>query len=269
MAGARGELGIRVPGTTVRAVRRDLERRWVAASHRRRAGRIRLTGRHWSALVGFAVTATLVAVGLGSPERAGVPVDRQRVAAARAALASLPVLTVRPPHDGGYRREAFGPAWSDDAGVGGADNGCDTRNDVLARDLAVGGSVAVSSCTTAVAAGRLRSPYTGRELAFTRGRGSAAVQIDHIVPLAYAWDMGARDWPPARRMAFANDPANLLAVDAASNQAKSDSEPGRWMPELRGFWCQYAIAFVVVSQAYALPVDRASRDVLARALAGC
>lgn len=220
-------------------------------------------------LAGFAATATAVAAGLGPPESAGPPVDPHRVAAARSALAGLPVLAARPAHDRGYRREAFGPAWTDAAGVGGSGNGCDTRNDVLARDLTVAGSVAVSSCAAAVAAGRFRSPYTGRELVFARGRGSAAVQIDHVVPLAYAWDMGARDWPPARRVALANDPANLVAVDAASNQAKSDLEPGRWMPELRGFWCQYAIAFVVVSAGYRLPIDRPSRDVLAAALAGC
>lgn len=249
-----------VPGIRVRP---------VAGSRRRHDGRIRLTGRHWSLLTGFALTAVLVAGGLGLPGRQHVQIDPARVAAARAQLAGLAVVDHRPPRDPEYRREAFGPAWSDDSGVADSGNSCDTRNDVLRRDLTVSRSVAVASCATAVAAGRLRSPYTGREVVFTRGRESAAVQIDHVVPLAYAWVMGARAWPAPQRFAFANDPANLLAVDGASNQAKSDSEPGRWMPELAGFWCQYAIAFVTVSAAYRLPVDRSSHGVLATALRGC
>ena len=196
-------------------------------------------------------------------------IDAVRVAQARGAWSSLSVIDARPPHDPDYSREAFGGAWADRGGVAGAGNGCDTRNDVLSRDLEVTGETAASTCAAAVATGRFRSPYTGLELVFTRGRGSAAVQIDHIVPLAYAWDMGASTWPAPRRLAFANDPANLLAVDAASNQAKSDLEPGRWMPELRGFWCQYAVQFVAVLSAYGLPVDSASHRVLDSALKEC
>lgn len=232
--------------------------------------RIRLTVRHWAVLSGFTATALIVAVGLGWPSSVERPrLDPDRVAAARAALAGLEAVERRPARDSSYRREAFGQAWTDHAGVAGSGNACDTRNDILSRDLAVSKSVAAQSCSDAVAAGRFRSPYTGREVVFTRGRASAQVQIDHVVPLAYAWDMGAARWPAKLRIAFANDPANLIAVDAASNQAKSDLEPGRWMPELRGFWCQYAAAFVTVSAAYRLRIDRPSRDVLAGALADC
>ena len=245
--------------------------RWSERSGSARHGeRIRLTGRHWGALSGFAATAVFVAVGLGWPSGPAPPaLDPARVAAARAALAGLAVVDGRPPRGSGYRREAFGPVWTDRAGVGGSGNACDTRNDILARDLAVSETAAAQSCSAAVAAGHFRSPYTGREVVFTRGRGSAAVQIDHIVPLAYAWDMGARDWPADRRIAFANDPANLIAVDGASNQAKSDTEPGRWMPELRGFWCQYSVAFVTVSAAYRLRIDRPSHAVLRAVLDDC
>ncbi|MCK0437984.1 HNH endonuclease family protein [Gordonia alkaliphila] len=254
----------------MRALRQDIARRITTASRRRRDGRIPLTGRHWALLVGFALTAVLVAVGLGLPTPRQAPsVPAERVAQARAALAGLHVVAarLRPPVD--YQRSAFGQAWTDHGGVGAAGNGCDTRNDILRRDLAVTKSVATTSCPAAVAAGRLRSPYSGREIAFARGAGSAQVQIDHVVPLAYAWDMGAWAWPAPRRMAFANDPANLLAVDGPSNQAKSDLEPGRWMPALRGFWCQYAIGFLTVSAAYRLAVDEASRRTLAAALGEC
>ncbi|MFZ2511452.1 MAG: HNH endonuclease family protein [Gordonia sp. (in: high G+C Gram-positive bacteria)] len=240
-------------------------------SRRTRSGEyVRLTGQHWTVLSGFTVTATIVAAGLGWPSSPELPrLDPDRVAAARVALAHLEVVDQRLAHGPPYRREAFGPAWTDQAGVGGSGNSCDTRNDILARDLAVSKSIAAQTCSVAVAAGRFRSPYTGREVVFVRGRESAAVQIDHIVPLAYAWDMGAADWPAVRRIAFANDPANLIAVDGPSNQAKSDGGPGAWMPELEGFWCQYSVAFVTVSAAYRLRIDEDSRVVLTRALADC
>ncbi|MFT3661731.1 MAG: HNH endonuclease family protein [Gordonia sp. (in: high G+C Gram-positive bacteria)] len=250
-------------------LRREIELRIRTVRHTRPDGRIRLTGRHWSALLGFAATAVITAAGIGWRDTAPPSIDLARVTAARAALGALVVVEHRLPRSVEYRREAFGPAWSDAAGVGEAGNGCDTRNDVLARDLAVVKSTTAATCSAAVASGRFRSPYTGREIVFTRGRGSTAVHIDHIVPLSYAWDMGASAWSPPVRLAFANDPANLVAVDAASNQTKSDLEPGRWMPELRGFWCQYAIAFVTVSAAYALPVDVRSRAVLSEALEDC
>ncbi|MFT3715679.1 MAG: HNH endonuclease family protein [Gordonia sp. (in: high G+C Gram-positive bacteria)] len=247
----------------------DLRGRLRTWEKRNRGGCARLPMRHWLWATGFSGTAVLVAVTAGWPAGSETVIDPARVTHARTALVSLTVLPARPPHDEAYSREAFGQAWTDTAPVAGAGNGCDTRNDVLARDLSVNGAVAVTSCREAVASGRFRSPYTGREIVFTRGRGSTAVQIDHIVPLSYAWDMGASAWPPQQRTAFANDPANLLATDAASNQAKSDLEPGRWMPELRGFWCQYAIQFIDVADAYRLSVDEASRRVLATALGEC
>ncbi|ALG85383.1 HNH endonuclease family protein [Gordonia phthalatica] len=241
-------------------------RRWFR-SHRT-PGRIRLTGKQWTWLVVFAVVSVIVATGVGTPHEPP-RVDARVVAAARARLAGLRVLDRRPPHDVDYDRNAFGPAWTDAADVRGGRNGCDTRNDILARDLAVTARTATESCPDAVAAGSLTSPYTGRPISFRRGRASAAVQIDHVVPLALAWDLGASAWPQPRRWAFANDPSNLVAVDADSNQTKSDYEPARWMPPLRAFHCQYAVAFISVLAAYGLPVDAPSRDTLDEALRRC
>lgn len=233
-----------------------------------RTGQIRLTTRQWAAVIAFAMTAVAVAFGTDPPVQPS-PLPAAVVAAARRELATLRVIDGRPPHDGDYQREGFGPAWTDDAKVAGAGNACDTRNDILSRDLAVTARTPITSCPRAVAAGAFTSPYTGRRVVFTRGRGSAAVQIDHVVPLSYAWDMGAREWVAAKRWAFANDPANLLATDAASNQDKSDAEPARWMPPLRGFHCQYAVAFVGVLTAYGLPIDAPSQKTLESALGTC
>jgi len=116
----------------------------------------------------------------------------------------------------------------------------------------------------------LHDPYTSDTINFHRGaKVGEAVQIDHIVPLALAWDMGAYDWPVAQRVRFANDPANLLAVQGQANQDKSDSQPALWMPPNHAFWCQYAMQFIAVSRGYALPVDLVSSNVLRQAAAGC
>jgi hypothetical protein len=169
-----------------------------------------------------------------------------------------------------YRRAAFGEAWDDNNDAPGGHNGCDTRDDILNRDLVDKTYVAIKRCPDAVATGTLHDPYTNTTIAFQRGaQVGEAVQIDHIVPLSYAWDMGAYDWPAAERLRFANDPANLLAVEGQANQDKGDSPPALWMPPNKAFACQYAVQFIAVLRGYQLPVDQASTDVLRQAAATC
>ena len=224
--------------------------------------------RRWALLIG--VVATLVGVAITTNVRgpASDPAMRPAVEAARQALSQIVAIASRPSRKD-YQRTAFGPAWSDAAPVTGGGNGCDTRNDILRRDLAEITTGPSAGCRDAVLSGKFRSPYTGEVETFRRGRGASAVQIDHIVALAYAWDMGAWSWTPTRRLQLANDPANLVAVDAHSNQAKSDGEPAAWMPELRGFRCCYAIQFTLVTAAYQLKLDEASRRTITAALDQC
>ncbi|MHC9296502.1 HNH endonuclease family protein [Mycobacterium sp. LTG2003] len=183
-----------------------------------------------------------------------------------AGLAEIPIRV----RGNDYRRAAFGEAWDDDNSAPGGHNGCDTRNDILNRDLADKTFVSIKRCPNAVATGTLHDPYTSAVVAFVRGNQTgASVQIDHIVPLALAWDLGARDWPEDLRARFANDPANLLAVAGEANQDKGDQEPAHWMPPNRAFWCQYAVQFVEVLRGYRLPVDTASAAVLREASGTC
>jgi hypothetical protein len=169
-----------------------------------------------------------------------------------------------------YRRAAFGDAWTDDNDAPGGHNGCDTRDDILNRDLVDKTYVSIKRCPDAVATGTLHDPYTNATVAFQRGAGvGASVQIDHLVPLAYAWDMGAYDWPYPQRVRFANDPANLLAVAGQANEDKGDAQPALWMPPNTAFWCQYGMQYIAVLRGYALPVDQPSADVLRRAAATC
>jgi Protein of unknown function (DUF1524) len=169
-----------------------------------------------------------------------------------------------------YRRAAFGDAWTDDNDAPGGHNGCDTRDDILNRDLVDKTYVAIKRCPDAVATGTLHDPYTNATINFHRGAGiGASVEIDHIVPLALAWDMGAYEWPTSERTRLANDPANLLAVSGKANEDKSDSQPALWMPPNKAFWCQYAMQYIAVARGYALPIDQPSADVLRQAAGTC
>ena len=184
-------------------------------------------------------------------------------------LAGIPVVPLRI-RGFDYRRAAFGDAWDDDNDAPGGHNGCDTRNDILDRDLIDKTFVAIKRCPEAIATGILLDPYTNATVPFVRGNQiGASVQIDHIVPLALAWDMGARYWTDEMRLRFANDPANLIAVAGKANQDKSDHEPAVWMPPNEAFWCQYSMQFIEMVRGYSLPVDAASAERLRQAAATC
>ncbi|MEW5093715.1 HNH endonuclease family protein [Clavibacter michiganensis] len=163
-----------------------------------------------------------------------------------------------------YDRAAYGPSWADTD-----HNGCDQRNDVLARDLtAVTYTKADPGCT--VATGHLADVYTGRSIDFARGKTtSAAVQIDHLVPLGWAWQHGAAGWTGERREQLATDVNNLQAVDGPTNEAKSDQGPATWLPPAVGYDCLYVTRFAYVLHAYALTIDDADRAAIDRTLTTC
>lgn len=161
----------------------------------------------------------------------------------------------------GYDRAAFGQPWAD------ADrNGCDTRNDVLRRDLT---DVVLKEGTRAcvVLSGTLLDPYTGERVAHVRGGGG--VEIDHVVSLADAWQKGAAGWPWSRRVALANDPLDLLATATAVNRAKGPGDAATWLPPRRDRRCAFAARQVAVKAKYRLGVTVAERDALRRLLTTC
>jgi len=155
----------------------------------------------------------------------------------------------------------FGTAWYD------VDrNGCDTRNDVLARDLV--GEVLRPGSDCVVVSGVLADPYTGETIRFVKERASA-VQIDHVYALSTAWDAGAHAWTKDQRRSFANDPLNLLATDGPTNSSKQDDTPSQWRPPSQSGWCIYATRYVAVAAKYKLPVTPADRAALAELGATC
>ncbi|MEW2554232.1 DUF1524 domain-containing protein [Streptomyces zhihengii] len=152
----------------------------------------------------------------------------------------------------GYERDAFGHAWLDTAdGVALARNGCDTRNDLLKLH---GSEVEFRSGSDCVVVSMvLHDPYTGKDIAWKKAK-AAEVQIDHVVPLSYAWQLGAARWDDAKRRRLANDPLNLLPVQGRANSAKRDSGPASWLPPDKGVRCAYAVRFAQVALKYEMAV---------------
>ncbi len=196
------------------------------------------------------------------PVPAAAPIPIAAPGSAAAALAKLPVKGRAPKT--GYTREQFGAAWAD------VDrNGCDQRNDVLARDM-TNETFKPGTRNCVVLTGTLADPYTGRTIAFSRGQGtSEAVQIDHVVALSDAWQKGAQQLTAASRQRLGNDPLNLLAVDGPTNQSKGDGDAATWLPGAKSYRCSYVARQVEVKAKYGLWVTRSEHDAIAGVLAGC
>ncbi|TQJ69610.1 excalibur calcium-binding domain-containing protein [Arthrobacter sp. SLBN-100] len=198
-----------------------------------------------------------------APEAAAAASKAQPDFATRAMdlLATLPIKGRAPKT--GYDRALFGQAWAD------VDrNGCDTRNDILKRDLT--GITYTNSVPCKVQTGTLADPYTGASISFLRGSGtSVAVQIDHVVALSDAWQKGAQQLTTEQRTAFANDPLNLQATDGPTNQQKGDGDAATWLPPNKGFRCEYVARQISVKASYSLWVTQAEHDAMANILAGC
>lgn len=185
--------------------------------------------------------------------------------AARAMLDALPVKGWDREQD--FKRYRFGERWSDDVDVEFGHNGCNTRDDILRRDLAL---VELRRGTCLVQRGVLHDPYTGNTVEFVRGpQTSEAVQIDHLVSLADAWYKGARSWDEAHRRDFANDPRNLLAVSAQANFDKAFRDAAGWLPANGAFECEFVARQITVKTAYGLWVSSNEKAAMRRILRHC
>jgi hypothetical protein len=186
-------------------------------------------------------------------------------ASTKTAVAVLETLAVkgRAPKTG-FERSQFGPTWSD------VDrNGCDTRNDILYRDLT---SKTFKSGTQncVVLTGILNDPYSGEKISFVRGVGSSMdVQIDHVVALSNAWQTGAFKLSYDKRLALANDPMNLLAVKGRLNSQKGDGDAATWLPPRKDIRCAYVAQQIVVKAKYQLWVTSAEKAAMVALLAKC
>ena len=181
---------------------------------------------------------------------------------AMAVLETLPVKGRAPKT--GYTRDQFGPAWAD------VDrNGCDTRNDILKRDLtSVTYKAKTRNCV--VLSGTLLDRYSGESINFVRGNvTSMEVQIDHVVALSNAWQTGAFKLTAEQRKALANDPLNLFAVKGRLNSQKGDGDAATWLPPLKSFRCAYVAQQIAVKVKYSLWVVPPEKAAMLSILAKC
>jgi len=199
---------------------------------------------------------------------AGTPTDTEALLAAaegQTALVALAQLVVNDqPSWSGYERDLFGYRAVDlDR------NGCDTRNDVLRRDL-TGVTIKPGTNDCVVVSGTLADPYSGTTIPFTRGTASSNdVQIDHVVALGDAWASGASAWAADQRQRLGNDPLNLLAVSGPLNAQKGDAAADGWLPPNATYRCDYVARQVGVKLTYGLTVTSTERAAMAGVLAGC
>ncbi len=219
--------------------------------------------------IGAVVIAIVLLIGLAvfiyNKEKIGKSSNPSAQQAALTLLDSIPVKGPAPKT--GYSRDQFGPPWTDDVdGVEFGRNGCDTRDDILRRDL----SNVFPTTGCSILSGVLYDPYTGRDIAFDRDEGTdVLVQIDHVVPLLDAWQTGAQQWDLLKRTQFANDPQELLAVSGKANRKKKASDVASWLPSNKDFRCEYVTKVVKIKSKYGLWMIQAERDEASRVLKTC
>jgi hypothetical protein len=215
----------------------------------------------WEIRVAIALGGAVFAGGLVAPALAA-PVKATTEVLAVDTLATL-AMKGRAPKTG-YSREQFGQTWAD------VDrNGCDTRNDVLKRDLTdVAFKAKTRDCV--VLTGILVDRYSGETINFVRGNvSSMEVQIDHVVALSNAWQTGAFKLSMVQRTAFANDPMNLFAVKGRLNSQKGDGDAATWLPPLKSFRCAYVAQQIAVKAKYSLWVTAPEKEAMVRILSAC
>ena len=215
----------------------------------------------WEIRLAIALIGVLVAPAMAVTAQATPFVAASEVTAS-SALASLPVKGRAPKT--GYTRAQFGQTWAD------VDrNGCDTRNDMLKRDLTeIVYKVKTRNCV--VESGILLDRYSGETINFVRGNvTSMEVQIDHVVALSNAWQTGAFKLSVTQRTALANDPMNLFAVKGRLNSQKGDGDAATWLPPLKSFRCTYVAQQIAVKAKYSLWVTAPEKEAMARILSSC
>ena len=215
----------------------------------------------WEVRLAIALIGVVVAPAMAVTAQATPFVAASEVTAS-SALASLPVKGRAPKT--GYTRAQFGQTWAD------VDrNGCDTRNDMLKRDLTeIVYKVKTRNCV--VESGVLLDRYSGETINFVRGNvTSMEVQIDHVVALSNAWQTGAFKLSVTQRTALANDPMNLFAVKGRLNSQKGDGDAATWLPPLKSFRCTYVAQQIAVKAKYSLWVTAPEKEAMARILSSC
>jgi hypothetical protein len=198
------------------------------------------------ALVTAALTLVPLATGLTTHASAS-PSAAERLSLHDAVEALPQAAEVRD----GYARTKF-RHWVDEDR-----DGCNTRAEVLIAESRTPAEIG-PGCK--ILGGSWFSYYDQAHLTEPRG-----LDIDHMVPLAEAWDSGASQWTAARRQAYANDlgsERSLVAVTAKTNRSKSDQDPAEWMPPAVDARCTYLSDWIATKLRWNLTTDTTERNTL-------
>ena len=174
--------------------------------------------------------------------------DQPGLPGLQAVLADVPTTDTRQ-RVLGYERDEFGHGWGP-APIPGPDAGCSTRDAALHAQ-----STGYEAASCRATAGVLFDPYTHTQVPL--GSADHPLEVDHVIPLSAAWDLGAHAWEPEKRTRFANDPINLVVTSREANQDKSDSLPAEWLPPHPGSRCWYSRRLALVARTYKLPLPHA------------
>ncbi|MFD9356406.1 HNH endonuclease family protein [Streptomyces sp. NPDC060031] len=204
--------------------------------------------------------ATAAALALSLPATAAHAAEQRAVPQVLPMGVAVTALPLAVEDRTGYQRTSF-KHWN--AGANPSD-GCNTRAEVLIAEAVQAPEVG-PGCT--LTGGVWWSYYDEREVS-----PAGALDIDHLVPLAEAWDSGASSWTAQRREAYANDQgqlSSLVAVTARSNRSKADQDPAEWLPPSADALCRYGAEWTATKLRWGLAVDELERDRLLELAAGC
>jgi hypothetical protein len=208
--------------------------------------------------------STLLALLLGLPIWLPInsaPITTYAAAASDDAITVLSTIEIkgRAPKTG-FSRAQF-PHWADlDR------NGCDSRNEILKRDLTqIVFKVGTRDCK--VIAGVLLDPFSGKQIVFSTGK--SIIDIDHVVALSNAWQSGAVYFDKVKRTQIANDPLNLIATDAKLNRQKGDGDAATWLPLNKPYRCEYVARQIAVKAKYSLWVTPPEQVAMLAILNNC
>lgn len=222
---------------------------------------------HRTAAVLAAATLTAALVGCGAQDDAqadskppsnGSPTAASSSAAGTALPEAIEALEVAEEQRDGYDRKRF-KHWVDEDS-----DSCDTRREVLLAEAVVAPEQGDRCKLTG---GEWESYYDEETVT-----DASKLDIDHMVPLAEAWDSGAHAWDDERRERFANDleaDRSLVAVTAATNRSKADKDPAEWMPPAESAHCTYLVDWVTTKTRWGLTVDQVEKKTLVEAAGAC
>ena len=167
------------------------------------------------------------------------------------------VLSVNISASSSYQRDEYISSWVDE------DGDCQNlRHEMLIRHSQLEVTFTNSDRCT-VDTGRWFGPYLGKFIT-----KASDLDVDHVIPLAYAHANGAAGWSRTKKQSFAVDEDNLLLVDDGENQSKGAKGPSKYLPR-KEFQCDYVKIWQIVSTKYDLDLPERDLRVLQRVLIQC